>query len=106
MHPISFRYVHSIEYMFRISNRHLQLLEGSAYQWTKRVEQMFNILNSVAKLRNSSPLVCKFLDNMTAFFQRVRSRRGSGCYLLEQMGFRKWEVAKVGLRFALMSCGE
>ena len=62
---------------------------------------MFNILNIVAKLRNYSPLVCKFLDNMTAFFcaRLAAARRCS--YLLEQLGFRNSSAAAIGLPIAL-----
>src|SRR5258708_18184554 len=66
--PISFRDVHSIEYMFRILNSYLQLFRGSGYQWVGRAEHMFNILNATAAVRNYSPFVCKFIYNNNGFF--------------------------------------
>src|SRR5258706_12687026 len=99
--PISFRYVHSIEYMFRILNRHLQLFRGSGDQWTGRAEQMFNILNSMAKLRNYSPLVCKFLGNVTKLFHDRRLATGCRSYLLEQLGLRNDGLEAIGLPIAL-----
>jgi len=47
-------------------------------------EQMFNILNTVAKLRNYSPLVCKFLDNVTKLFHAADCY-GRRCYLLNSL---------------------
>jgi hypothetical protein len=62
---------------------------------------MFSILNTQPMLRNYRPLVCKFLDNMTAFFHArpAVSRRCS--YLLEQLGFRNPSAAAIGLPIAL-----
>ncbi len=62
---------------------------------------MFNILNTLPGQRNYSPLVCKFLDNMTAFFcaRLAAARRCS--YLLEQLGFRNLTAAVIGLPIAL-----
>ena len=64
---------------------------------------MFNILNSVAKLRKYSPQVCKFLDNLTgishARLPAVRHRS----YVLEQLGFRNSALTAIGLPIALSS---
>jgi len=87
--------------MFRILNRHLQLLGGSGYQWIRRVEQMFNILNIVAKLRNYSPLVCKFLDKVTKFFHGSTAAAERRSYLLEQLGLRNGRLGAIGLPIAL-----
>ena len=62
---------------------------------------MFNMLNNGASLRNYPPLVCKFLDNMTAFFH-ARLRAALRCsYLLERLGFRSPSAAAIGLPIAL-----
>jgi len=62
---------------------------------------MFNMLNNATNLRNSPPLVCKFLDNMTAFFH-ARLRAAPRCsYLLERLGFRSPSAAAIGLPIAL-----
>ena len=62
---------------------------------------MFNILNSVAKLRNYSPLVCKFLDNVTKLFHDRRLATGCRSYLLEQLGLRNDGLEAIGLPIAL-----
>jgi len=62
---------------------------------------MFNILNSVAKLRNYSPLVCKFLDNVTKLFHACRLAAGRRSYLLEQLGLRNDGLEAIGLSIAL-----
>jgi len=59
--------------MFSILNSRLQLFRGSGYQWIGRPEQVFNMLNNMTNLRNYPPLVCKFLDNMAAFFHGRRA---------------------------------
>jgi hypothetical protein len=62
---------------------------------------MFNMLNNATRLRNYPPLVCKFLDNMTAFFH-ARLRAAPRCsYLLERLGFRSPCAAAIGLPIAL-----
>jgi hypothetical protein len=62
---------------------------------------VFTILNTVPGQRNFPPLVCKFLDNMTAFF-RARLAAARRCsYLLEQLGFRNSSAAAIGLPIAL-----
>jgi hypothetical protein len=62
---------------------------------------MFNVLNSGAKLRNYSPLVCKFLDNVTKFFHACRLAGGHRSYLLEQLGLRNDGPEAIGLPIAL-----
>jgi len=62
---------------------------------------MFHILNSVAKLRNYSPLVCKFLDNVTKLFHACRLATGCRSYLLELYGLRNNALAANGLPIAL-----
>lgn len=52
-------------------------------------------------LRNYPPLVCKFLDNMTAFFHAHLATARRCSYLLEQLGFRNRIVAAIGLPIAL-----
>jgi hypothetical protein len=87
--------------MFRILNTYLQLFPGRGYQWTGRAEQMFNILNATATMRNCPPMVCKFLDNMTAFFHaRVAVARRSS-YLLERLGFKDLGAVAIGPPIAL-----
>lgn len=62
---------------------------------------MFNILNTMAKLRNYPPLVCKFLDKLTAFFHARLTIARRCSYLLEQPGFRKGSIVAIGLPIAL-----
>jgi hypothetical protein len=67
----------------------------------KEVEQMFSILNMVAMLRNYPPMVCKFLDKVTAFFH-VRLAAARRCsYVLERLGFRNLSPTAIGLPIAL-----
>jgi hypothetical protein len=62
---------------------------------------MFNMLNNATSLRNYPPLVCKFLDNMTALFH-ARLRAAPRCsYLIERLGFRSPSAAAIGLPIAL-----
>jgi hypothetical protein len=62
---------------------------------------VFTILNTVTELRNYSPLVCKFLDNMTAFFHARLAAARRCSYLLEQLGFRNSSAAAIGPPIAL-----
>jgi hypothetical protein len=63
---------------------------------------MFSILNTMATLRNYPPMVCKFLDNMTAF-RHVRPALTLPCsYLLERTGFRGPSNATIGLPIATL----
>ena len=62
---------------------------------------MFNILNTLPGQRNYSPLVCKFLDNMTALFHARLAAARRCSYLLEQLGFRNRTIAAIGLPIAL-----
>jgi hypothetical protein len=62
---------------------------------------MFNMLNNATSLRNYPPLVCKFLDNMTAFFHACRATARRCSYLLERLGFRSPSAAAIGLPIAL-----
>ena len=67
----------------------------------RETEQVFTILNRHGVLRNYPPLVCKFLDNMTAFFHARPAVPRRCSYLLEQLGFRNRIVAAIGLPIAL-----
>jgi hypothetical protein len=67
----------------------------------KEPEQMFSILNMVAMLRNYPPLVCKFLDKLTAFFHARLPIARRCSYLLEQLGFRNASAAAIGLPIAV-----
>ena len=67
----------------------------------RKTEQMFNILNTTAILRNYPPLVCKFLDKLTAFFHARLTVARRCSYLLEQLGFRNSSAAAIGLPIAL-----
>jgi hypothetical protein len=67
----------------------------------REAEHVFNILNTMAILRNYKPMVCKFLDNMTAFFH-VRLAAARRCsYVLERLGFRNRSAAAIGLPIAI-----
>ena len=59
------------------------------------------MLNNMTNLRNYPPLVCKFLDNMAAFFHGRRAAARRCFYLLERLGFRNLAVAAIGLPIAL-----
>jgi hypothetical protein len=67
----------------------------------RKTEQMFSILNTTAILRNYPPLVCKFLDKLTAFFHARLPIARRYSYLLEQPGFRNLSAAAIGLPIAL-----
>lgn len=62
---------------------------------------MFSILNMEPVLRNYPPLVCKFLDNMRAFFHVRLGAPPRSSYLLERLGFRNRALAAIGLPIAL-----
>ena len=62
---------------------------------------MFNILNIMVKLRNYSPLVCKFLDNVTKLFHACPAAGERRSYLLEQLGLRNDGLEAIGLPIAL-----
>ena len=62
---------------------------------------MFNILNTRATMRNYPPMVCKFLDNMTAFFHARMGAAQRCSYLLERLGFRNRTIKAIGLPIAL-----
>ena len=62
---------------------------------------MFNILNSVAKLRKYSPEVCKFLDNLTGISHARLAAVRHRSYVLERLGFRDPDLAVIGVLIAL-----
>jgi hypothetical protein len=62
---------------------------------------MFSLLNTPLLPRNYPPLVCKFLDKLTAFFHARRAAARRRSYLLEQLGFRNASAAAIGLPIAL-----
>jgi len=62
---------------------------------------MFNLLNNAAKLRNYSPLVCKFLDRVTGIFRGSSEAARRCSYLLEWLGFRNPAPPAIGLSIAL-----
>ena len=62
---------------------------------------MFSILNSVAHLRNYSPLVCKFIDNATKSFHARLAAARRRSYLLEQLDLRNDGLQAIGLSIAL-----
>ena len=64
---------------------------------------MFHILNTLARLRKYSPLVCKFLDIVTGLLHARLAAVLHGSYLLEQLGFRNTGGATIGLPIALPS---
>ncbi len=64
---------------------------------------MFNILNKAADLRKYSPLVCKFLDNVTEFFHACLAIPRGASYLLELLGFRNRALAAIGPPIALLT---
>ncbi len=62
---------------------------------------MFSVLNTTAILRNYPPLVCKFLDKLTAFPHAGLTIARRCSYLLEHPGFRNLTAAAIGLPIAL-----
>ncbi len=62
---------------------------------------MFNMLNNQQRLRKYSPLVCKFLDNLTAISHPCWAGARRGSYVVEQLGFRDTALAAIGLPIAL-----
>jgi hypothetical protein len=67
----------------------------------RETEQVFTILNRHGALRNYPPLVCKFLDNMTAFFHARPAVPRRSSYLLEWLGFRNGAIKAIGLPIAV-----
>jgi hypothetical protein len=67
----------------------------------REAERLFNLLNTSATLRNYQPLVCKFLDSMTAFFHGRLAVARRFSYLLERLGFRNLIIEAIGLPIAL-----
>jgi hypothetical protein len=63
---------------------------------------MFNILNRWIREGKNSPMVCKFLDSVSAFFHGIRGRHGRLFYLLERIGLRNSMFLPVGLRIAFL----
>ena len=62
---------------------------------------MFNILNNSTDLRKYSPLVCKFIVNVTEFCHASLAAPRRSAYLLEGLGFRNRTRAAIGLSIAL-----
>jgi hypothetical protein len=62
---------------------------------------VFNILNNLPMPRNYSPMVCKFLDKMTAFFHARPAVPRRSAYPLERLGFRNRTIKAIGLPIAL-----
>jgi hypothetical protein len=61
---------------------------------------MFNLLNNAAGNGNNPPMVCKFMDLVSAFLHaRLGALRGP-FYLLERMGLRNHALQSIGLRIA------
>jgi len=62
---------------------------------------MFNMLNNRFLEGKNSPMVCKFLDSLSAFFHEILRCRRSAFYLFERMDFRDGQFPRFGFRIAL-----
>ncbi len=61
---------------------------------------MFNMLNRWIRKGKNSPMVCKFLDAVSAFPHCLLLDLPRPSYLLERMGLRNRAILPVGLRIA------
>jgi hypothetical protein len=61
---------------------------------------MFNMLNSRAKSRKFSPLMCKFLATVSLFPRSLLALSQVFSYLLESMRLRTVVLESIGLRIA------
>ncbi len=61
---------------------------------------MFNMLNGWIGKGKNSPMVCKFLDSLSAFSNGIHRLYRSLTYLLEGMSLRDCAFLPVGLRIA------
>jgi hypothetical protein len=77
-------------------NTLLQPPAGSEYQGMERTEHMFNMLNRGISLRKYSPILCKFLVNVTGFFHACRAVQERCGYPLEQVDFTGAAGAAIG----------
>jgi len=62
---------------------------------------MFNMLNRLPGKGKNPPMVCKFLDGVSAFPLGIPRFCGKLFYLLEGMGFRNCRFPLFGFRIAL-----
>lgn len=62
---------------------------------------MFDILNTLLRLRKYSPQVCKFLVISDRKFHACAAVTRRCSYLLEQVGFRDRALEAIGLPIAL-----
>jgi hypothetical protein len=61
---------------------------------------MFNMLNIEAEEGKNSPMVCKSIDSVSAFFHGIRGLKESPSYLLERTSLKNGGFEAVGLRIA------
>jgi hypothetical protein len=61
---------------------------------------MFNTLNTWIQEGTNPPMVCKFLDSLSAFSHGNQELCKSPCYLLERMDLRACLFATFGFRIA------
>jgi hypothetical protein len=74
------------------------------YKDGTRPEHMFNMLNRWIKEGKDSPMVCKFLDSLSAFFHGIHPFSGRPCYLLEEMELTDGTFPPFGFRTAFLIC--
>ena len=65
---------------------------------------MFHMLNRGIREGKNSPMVCKFLDWVSAFRHCLLPLLEGPCYLLEGMDLRDRVFLPVGLRIAFSFC--
>jgi hypothetical protein len=65
---------------------------------------MFNMLNKWIRQGKNSPIVCKFLDSLSAFSHEKQLPCGSLSYLLERMDLRACLFPTFGFRIAFCIC--
>jgi hypothetical protein len=61
---------------------------------------MFNMLNNEIPGGKNSPMVCKFLDSVSAFFHGIPGLKKRPSYLVERIGLTSGGFESVGLRIA------
>jgi hypothetical protein len=73
---------------------------GGSSRKRKRLEHMFNMLNTWFEKGKNSPMVCKFLSKMSAIRHSFALVLPPRSYLLERVDLRNRGFQPVGLRIA------
>jgi hypothetical protein len=92
----------SPKYRIIVQNTEHELAARGAapVQEERKAEHMFNRLNTRIAEGKNSPMVCKFLDSLSANSHSLLMLLRRACYLFEGMDLRKCAFEPVGLRIA------